>query len=89
MEPGGDVPLPWHCQKEMGAGSLHTTGCSHGTGAGGDPAVPTSSLSWTQTLDCLSLGSPLSLEVFMLYRPSQGHRSAVTVVGPESLLNFL
>lgn len=34
-------------------------------------------------------GITLSLEAFMLYGPSQGPRSAVTVVGPESLLNFL
>lgn len=50
MELGGDAPLSWYFQKEMGAEggpTLLPTGCSHGTGAGGDPAVPTSSLCLT------------------------------------------
>lgn len=34
---------------------------------------------------CLSRGSPLSLEAFMLCGPSQAPWSEVTVVGPESL----
>lgn len=104
MEPGGDVPLSWYFQKEMGAEgglTLLPTGCSHGTGAGGDPAhliplphrhrsqremeVPSGD---TNTGFSVS-GITLSLEAFMLYGPSQGPQSAVTVVGPESLLNFL
>lgn len=65
---------------EMGAEggpTLLPTGCSHGTGAGGDPAVPTSSLCltviapsgrWrchqeTQTPDFLSPGSPCPLRL--------------------------